>query len=269
MPDTWGLLPKSQVDDETIEEAINRIVQEHNEDETAHLGAGQSLQSHKTSEIIDHVVASIITDKIADFAVDISKIAQFNKKLFHASLETKDCWTVTGGGGLDVNAGEFDFHTGNVLNSYIEAIANPGLLVHFNKKSIFQAVFQMIIYGNMEMYIIAGTRLKDEPEDQAYGFKIVNTTIYAFHSKTNGSSTTEYTTAIATLSDHVDHVYRAEFDPATGIKFYIDGVLLATHTTNLPDSNYIGGTVCNLYLKTTAAATKGGYLHQVHFEEEL
>ena len=64
MPETWGLLPKSQTDSEKIEEAIARMIQEHNEDETAHLGAGQSLQSHKASEIIDHVVHSVLAEKL-------------------------------------------------------------------------------------------------------------------------------------------------------------------------------------------------------------
>jgi len=42
----WGLLAKAQDDDETIEEAIARLIDEHNEDEESHLGSGQSLQSH-------------------------------------------------------------------------------------------------------------------------------------------------------------------------------------------------------------------------------
>ena len=62
---TWGLLAKSLEDPETIEEAIDRIVAAHNDDESAHLEAGQSLQSHKASEIIDHAVASIVADKIS------------------------------------------------------------------------------------------------------------------------------------------------------------------------------------------------------------
>ncbi|MFA5080875.1 MAG: hypothetical protein WC472_04630 [Candidatus Paceibacterota bacterium] len=62
----WGNLAKSQTDAEKIEEAIVRLITEHNEDETAHLGAGQSLQSHKAAEIIDHLAESIVEDKIGD-----------------------------------------------------------------------------------------------------------------------------------------------------------------------------------------------------------
>lgn len=62
----WGNLAKSQTDAEKIEEAIVRLITEHNDDETAHLGAGQSLQSHKAAEIIDHLAESIVEDKIGD-----------------------------------------------------------------------------------------------------------------------------------------------------------------------------------------------------------
>jgi len=61
---TWGMLQKSLVDNETIEQAIVRLVTEHNNDETAHLGVGQSLQSHKASEVIDHLAKSILAEKL-------------------------------------------------------------------------------------------------------------------------------------------------------------------------------------------------------------
>lgn len=69
----WGLLVKSQVDNETIEEAIDRIVLAHAEDSESHLGVGESLQSHKASEIIDHVAGSIVADKINPFELLINE----------------------------------------------------------------------------------------------------------------------------------------------------------------------------------------------------
>jgi hypothetical protein len=61
----WGNLKKSAVIDETVEQAIDRLVAVHEADETSHLGVGESLQSHKASAIIDHAALSIIEDKIA------------------------------------------------------------------------------------------------------------------------------------------------------------------------------------------------------------
>lgn len=65
----WGMLAKSQVDPEKIEEAIIRLIVAHNNDETSHLEVGQSLQSHKASEIIDHLAESIVEDKFATGSV--------------------------------------------------------------------------------------------------------------------------------------------------------------------------------------------------------
>lgn len=70
----WGMLEKAQDDDETIEQAIARLILEHEQDEESHLGVGESLQSHKAAVIIDHLAASIIQDKIKDGEITNVKI---------------------------------------------------------------------------------------------------------------------------------------------------------------------------------------------------
>ena len=72
--ETWGNLPKSQISAEQIEAAVNRLIQNHEDDPDAHIEAGESLQSHKASAIIDHVVNSIIEDKISDGEVSAPKL---------------------------------------------------------------------------------------------------------------------------------------------------------------------------------------------------
>lgn len=63
--ESWGLLSKSQDDSEKIEEAIDRIVSAHNDDPDAHLGAGRSVEVHKTNEVLDHPHDSVVPDKIS------------------------------------------------------------------------------------------------------------------------------------------------------------------------------------------------------------
>lgn len=70
----WGNLEKSQIDSEKIEEAIARLIQAHEDDANAHLEVGESLYSHKASEIIDHIVASIIADKVKDGEITEPKL---------------------------------------------------------------------------------------------------------------------------------------------------------------------------------------------------
>jgi hypothetical protein len=84
----WGSLHKSQVDDETIEEAIARLIAAHEADETSHLGAGESLQSHKASDIIDHAALSIIEDKIAEGAITTTKIT--NDQIIGKDIRTAE-----------------------------------------------------------------------------------------------------------------------------------------------------------------------------------
>jgi len=62
---TWGSLQKSTTDDETIEQAIGRLISDHEADASAHLGAGESLEAHKTAEVIDHPAQSVVIDKTA------------------------------------------------------------------------------------------------------------------------------------------------------------------------------------------------------------
>ena len=67
--DTWGDKPKSQIDASTVDEEIDAKIDDHLADPDAHLEVGQSLQSHKASEIIDHLAKSIVEDKIDDLAI--------------------------------------------------------------------------------------------------------------------------------------------------------------------------------------------------------
>lgn len=64
MADTWEMLPKSQDDPSNITSAIGQAIDDHNNDVDAHLGPNQAMQSHRASEIIDHLAESIVNDKL-------------------------------------------------------------------------------------------------------------------------------------------------------------------------------------------------------------
>lgn len=63
---TWGDLPKSQIDNQLITEAIDLAIANHEADPTAHLGDGESLEQHKSNEVIDHPAQSIVPDKFSN-----------------------------------------------------------------------------------------------------------------------------------------------------------------------------------------------------------
>lgn len=105
MTTVWGLLEKSQSDNQKIEEAIDAAIEAHEADENAHLGVGESLQSHKASEIIDHVQGSIVGDKFS--ASERTMITNFeNLAMFSLTGDvTSGGWGYTG---IYVNKGETD-----------------------------------------------------------------------------------------------------------------------------------------------------------------
>ena len=90
---TWGLLQKSQADNETIEEAIARLIAVHEADETSHLEVGESLQSHKASEIIDHLAESIVADKIANNQISPFKFS-FKNVTSIQGVQSIDCFGI-------------------------------------------------------------------------------------------------------------------------------------------------------------------------------
>lgn len=59
----WGQLERAQDDPQTIAEAIAAAIVVHEQDPTAHLGEGESLQAHKHDPIIDHPAQSVVLDK--------------------------------------------------------------------------------------------------------------------------------------------------------------------------------------------------------------
>lgn len=63
LPFTWGDLQKDATNTQTIQEAIIEAVNNHLDDQEAHLGENGSLRNHKINEIIDHPEQSIVEDK--------------------------------------------------------------------------------------------------------------------------------------------------------------------------------------------------------------
>lgn len=84
MATIWDNIPRALDDTQTIGEAINEAINDHNADNTAHLGDDESLQSHRAAEIIDHLAESVVNDKLKKTArryvaiVDPDSISDFD-----------------------------------------------------------------------------------------------------------------------------------------------------------------------------------------------
>src|SRR4030067_2373187 len=188
---TWGLLSKNQEDPKTTEEAIDRIVEEHNEDEEAHLSAGQSLQSHKASEIIDHLARSIVLDKLLEYQrwdFPFESLAAYTKTTpNNSSFEAKlQALVMTQSSTLN-----------DVIRMYVGEVYN--VVLEWAKNPVIQ--FSMVsgdIFGQ-DVYILWGTNNPYGGEnDHSFGFKIDHSDekIYGVYRLTSAAEVTFEMTGI-------------------------------------------------------------------------
>jgi len=251
----WGLLEKSQVDDETIEEAIDRLIAAHDNDADAHIGAGKSLNTHKTQETVDHPAGSIIEDKYADQSVPGEKF-KFSQFKLETYFESIDAYTSAVGtsGSIDLALASILLATGADDNSW--AMLNgeawtEGDATNYLKNPRFIVIAKVMDITEQEANMMAGSM-----DIEGFGFKIEDGTLYAVHLK----NTDEYKTDISagiTVTDW--HRYKAIYTSGEKIEFYVDDVLKATHTTNLPEDGTDAADELNFFtfrIFTTETANK-------------
>lgn len=233
----WGNLEKSQIDDETIEEAIGRLIQAHEDDPNAHVEAGESLQSHKAQAIIDHVVASIIADKIKNGEVTVPKLS-WDKFLITAEFESLDGWEKGGVGAetITIVLGGTKLETGAVDadTAYISCVPATGMgeNPNFDDHPIFQLRLKIMDKGFAEAHMHIGQNGFQATGNDYIGFRFDQNVIYAVcRDSVTGETAVDITGAVEAENPHD---YKVEHVAANSVKFYIDGVLKTTIATNIP-----------------------------------
>lgn len=234
----WGNLSKSQISAETIEQAIARLIQAHENDPDAHVEEGESLNSHKASAIIDHVASSIVSDKIKEW--EIFKIGgSFDRNDFHwfTIFESLDGFgkTEIDGGTVTVNGNYVEASTG--ATEYAQAGLGKALNImntfswDVNRRFRSRVVLTSITEVAAE-WVMGG-------DDKFIGFlwqdnvDIIGVEDTLFAITQNGGAPTKVALDVnmqAGSPDDYEVVYTAGVDA----KFYVNGVLKATITTTLP-----------------------------------
>ena len=222
--ETWGQLPKSQTDPETIEEAIQRYIQQHNEDETAHQGPGQSLDLHKSSDIIDHLIESVIRDKVAKFAISFDKLAGDRINVIDYYIDPNIWyWDCDEGGGIDPEPFNTVIYTAPGTGNKISVeLINWG--PYFFNSTNGDIVFQIgIIWRSktyQEQYITVGSLIELAG---CFGFKVFDNALYSYTDayRMEGGEEKQEEKAEHILNIEVDKVYilRAHYK-ADEQKFY-------------------------------------------------
>lgn len=234
----WGSLQKSQSDPETIEEAITRLIDAHLADADAHLGAGESLQSHKASAIIDHEVESIVSDKIADRNVLIDHLEDMGG-WYRLSLpfESLDGWDITVGANSSI--------TNDIGVVTLTAYDGESALMSFGWQG-FPCLDEMktrilvnsYSYEDLTAYIGTGGLAYTGAQNQGIGYKIIDEVLYACWRTSNGSASTEHTAEIGAIAGFTWSNLEIVYVAGEKIEWWVNDVLEHSTTTDLPSLDY-------------------------------
>jgi len=138
-----------------------------------------------------------------------------------------------------------------------------------NTGKVFTIEWQIIYMENtaQEIWLVGSGSSTTPPSDTTahFGFKIINGDLWA--SNADGTTQTITDTGVDLLSEWKRKRFKLVFTVGTDIKFYYNGVLKATHTTNLYPAG--GGPYIIMGVKGTSAGdTKPLYLLRVLIEGE-
>jgi len=234
-PYTWGIISKNQIDPERVEAAIARIIGEHNDDEQAHIGEGRSLDQHKLSDVIDHVVASIVADKIKDWEV-IKLGGSFDRTDFHwfTFFESLDGFhkAVYGDGTVTLNTSYLEIASGAADPGWAMIVEDVGIydLFSWDKK---RRIRTRVLFSSITQHVvsIANGLAENLPAQKCVRFLITNGAVHGYVS--DGSAATDLDLSFNLVAATAYNL-EIRFFPAEKVEFYIDGVLKGTITTNIP-----------------------------------
>jgi hypothetical protein len=246
--ETWGLMPKSQIDDETIEQAIIRLIGVHEVDPTSHLGENESIDAHRKSEIIDHLASSIVADKFAMQQIMKQTLFESIASWYKAGVVTNFL------GGLVVTVKGNATIDSYVYNDNIGFWDTPDLIYADN---LWQSDFYYAKnYYTADVYFGIGV-MEGVPSayDYFFGFKIVNNTIYTLFGDGSSLNAVSHGSLGLARMHSVRVFISREHQEAY---FYLDNVLIRTvDVSQMVDTaigtfgvymDKVGGTLVSQYI---------------------
>lgn len=253
----WGSLQKATDDSTTIDEAIAAAIAAHDDDTDAHLGSGQSLESHKTETVIDHPAGSVLADKQTN-----------TEMLIHDTLANLGVWNQVG----DVSNSDWPGVNLYIEDGYVsksEIYLSPQIPSPF-LSTAYDSLMQVIVHidlSNTSYNAWFGNCVwstgSSAPND-GYGFVINAGTLKAFVVDTG---TPSYST-ISGYDVTDDHVYRAQLDAVAGtVAFYVDGILEAT--LDVPGTSWDSDSGPAIGVELTASNDGNMVVADVHFSRSV
>lgn len=253
--EVWGLMPKSQVDNETIEEAIERLIAVHEHDPTSHMGENEAIEAHRKSEVIDHLASSVYDDKLA-----------YDRNVFDLSFANLDMFD-KGPGVENSGYGTAYIYSANSSSSqwlycYMGDMI-VGSVFYYIKNPRFMTNFMVTQITSQEGYITVG----DRDSNEGFGVKILNNKLYGYYHNSVGA---EITQEIMTLVANTPYKLEVRVKSLALIEFYINNVLVGSMTgLSLPATNEYGWQVPWIDFKSTTSIARELFLRDFHWEADL
>lgn len=218
----WGQMQKAQDDPETIEEAIARMIAEHEADPEAHLGEGESLSMHKHETVIDHPAGSVLADKKTSSEIVYDLPPGSGGVLTRSGISS-----ITGLRLLSLETEE-----GGTQTSQAIALAFPGFNPFANTRdSLVETMVYFDLSGENIQDIWFGITHNTTPGNTGYGFKWDGTQVRGF---ARFGSTTYYTSALSVATRTLG-IFRAQFVASQNTVFFFyngEQVGYLTHATD-------------------------------------
>lgn len=250
----WGSLQKSVDDSETIEQAIARLISEHEEAPTSHLGAGESLALHKAEDIIDHPPGSVLADK--------ATMTEFAVRTYFNSL---DGWTVSGEVNI-INAPGLQIYIEDGVTESSRIYTNPQIPINFlnsSKDMVFQILGRFDL-SNSSYNTSFGFFTASGATPQGFGFVKDGSSLYG-HAR---QGTNQNRTSAISVDLSIDHVYRAFLDATLQeISFYVDGDLVGT--VDVPGTGWEDDTGPSIWLTDTGGNDGNLFLAELFFSRQI
>lgn len=213
-PIVWGMLPKAQDDPTTIDEAIAAAIAAHDDDPTAHLDVGQSLETHRANDMIDHPAGSVPFDKVSK-----EELYHYDNFLSPTSVYDPNGDVAAANAVLSVSV----FH---VVSGEGDATIPIPLFQNatFPMKEIVAQFDASFDYSAT----IATSLLLIGSDDDGFGLKVATNTLKAFF-RHNGTDTLS---ASLTYTPGQFKTFRFHLVPADSkVYVYMDGVQVASIST--------------------------------------
>lgn len=247
---TWAMVPKSQTDAETIEQAIARLIAAHNADEESHLAAGQSLQSHKASEIIDHLARSVYRDKLI-----------FDRFQIDEHFSTIDGWGHSAGTEL-TRIAEMQILTTEVNSNFQFAQIRYGDSTYGTESFLQLPVLEVRIKYAETTGFNSHFEIGDLDDVHGYGFYIHDGNLYvAWYD----SDEVYHEELISGVDITHFHTYRIDLSDGVNAIWSIDGAVKKTlaFIDTRAKSCYF-----NIILENTVASSHVLWVQSLHYDED-